>query len=579
MEQKPDFVLIHPPSVYDFRRILLLPNPMADLIPSGSYFDMYPIGFPLLAEYLERHGFSVKILNFAALMLEKRKINVEKIIREIKTSAFGIGLHWMVHCHGALEMARIIKKYHPETPVIFGGYSATIFSRELLSCPEVDYVVRGDSAEKPLRLLLDSILSGNDPSGIPNISYKEKSGVKEADIRENPIVWVPENLRHTGRIYPYMISTSRTSRKIREMEPFFNWWKYPITTVTTVRGCKRNCGFCGGSAYTQRKFFAREKVAFRNPQAIAEDVADISRFTGAPIFVIGDIREGGEKYAEDVISLIERIKPRNQIVLELFEPASYEFLEMVAKSIPNVNYQISPESHDEQVRIACGKNYPNDEMIKTIQNAIKLGCGRFDIFFMIGLPKQTRASVLESISFAGELAKNFAPGLVPFIGPLAPFLDPGCLFYEHPEKFGYKKFASTLEEFTKSLLNPHWRDILTYETRWMKREEIVNATYDSLFELNRIKGEFGIIPGDRSRKIDKLLRENVEMIEYLDKISGMKEGVEKEERLSILRKEAKRLEKESAILKDELAWPVEGKRYRFSGIMRMAFGRRNGTNK
>ena len=41
--------------------------------------------------------------------------------------AFGIDLHWLPHCHGSIEVARVVKKLHPKTPVIFGLGSPVVY--------------------------------------------------------------------------------------------------------------------------------------------------------------------------------------------------------------------------------------------------------------------------------------------------------------------------------------------------------------------------------------------------------------------------------------------------------------------
>ena len=51
-----DLILLHAPSVYDFRGKSILYGPVSDLVPSTPVFEMYPIGFTTIAEYLERHG-------------------------------------------------------------------------------------------------------------------------------------------------------------------------------------------------------------------------------------------------------------------------------------------------------------------------------------------------------------------------------------------------------------------------------------------------------------------------------------------------------------------------------------------
>ncbi len=51
-----DFVLLHAPSVYDFRERSIMFGPVSDMVPSTPIFEMYPLGFTTMAEYMERHG-------------------------------------------------------------------------------------------------------------------------------------------------------------------------------------------------------------------------------------------------------------------------------------------------------------------------------------------------------------------------------------------------------------------------------------------------------------------------------------------------------------------------------------------
>lgn len=141
---KYDLVLLHAPSVYDFRKNPLLAGPISDVVPSSPVFEMYPIGLTSIADYLERYGLRVKIINIANRMLMNPNFNVEKKLRHIKTRAFGIDLHWLPHAHGSIELAKIVKKLHPSTPIIFGGLSATYYHKELIQYPFIDFVMRGD---------------------------------------------------------------------------------------------------------------------------------------------------------------------------------------------------------------------------------------------------------------------------------------------------------------------------------------------------------------------------------------------------------------------------------------------------
>ncbi len=132
--------MLHPPSVYDFRKVSVLHGPISDVIPSTPIFEMYPIGFASLSEYLGRFGIKVRIINLAYKMLKSKGYDAEKEIRRIKARAFGIDLHWMPHIQGAIAVSELVKKHHPDTPVIFGGLSSTYFHEELLERYEsIDY--------------------------------------------------------------------------------------------------------------------------------------------------------------------------------------------------------------------------------------------------------------------------------------------------------------------------------------------------------------------------------------------------------------------------------------------------------
>ena len=81
-----DLVLLHAPSVYDFRERSIMSGPVSDMVPSTPAFEMYPLGFTTMAEYLERHGLNVKIVNLAVLMLNKPGFDVEREIRRMGSS-------------------------------------------------------------------------------------------------------------------------------------------------------------------------------------------------------------------------------------------------------------------------------------------------------------------------------------------------------------------------------------------------------------------------------------------------------------------------------------------------------------
>ncbi len=568
MFAKPDLILLHAPSVYDFRKRPILFGPISDLVPSTPIFEMYPVGFSSISEHLERNGIRVRIINLAIRMLKDRHFDAERLISKLLPLAFGIDLHWLPHAHGSLEVAALCKKYHPGIPVIFGGYSASYFHQELIRYPQVDFVVRGDSAEEPLRQLMAALKEGRPPGGIPNLTWKDEEKIPRA----NPVSHVLPALDEYSNNYAHLFRSAVKYFDLKSLIPIHDWWEYPITAVMTCRGCTHNCVFCGGSQFGLKRFYSRDSCAYRSPEKVADDILSISRYTNAPIFVVGDLRQAGGTYAETLLSRVRRARPRNQVVLELFTPAPESYFRAVAEAFPNFNFETSPESHDEAVRRATGKFYSNQEMEQSIRSALDNGCSKFDVFFMIGLPRQTPASVLETIDYCEHLMKTFGRRLNPFISPLAPFLDPGSIAFEKADEVGYRVSCKTLEDYRKALLAPSWKYTLSYETRWMTRDDIVESSYEAGLRLNRLKERFGLLDKETAARTEKRILLARDLIHKVDEIVLLDEP-ERSVQLLALKETFDRASMSTVCDKEEIKWPVFRWRLNFPNILRALFQR------
>ncbi|HSL69410.1 MAG TPA: hypothetical protein VK864_04170, partial [Longimicrobiales bacterium] len=105
-----DLILLHAPSVYDFRNRAGFLGPVSDVVPSTPIFEMYPLGLTTIANRLENEGFNVRIINVAYRMLEDPTYQPETELARLKPALFGIDLHWLPHAHGAIELARVVKR-------------------------------------------------------------------------------------------------------------------------------------------------------------------------------------------------------------------------------------------------------------------------------------------------------------------------------------------------------------------------------------------------------------------------------------------------------------------------------------
>ena len=486
----PDLVLLHAPSVMDFRDRTMLLGPVSDLIPSTPVFEMYPVGFLTIASHLESKGYKVRIANLATRMLASKTFDPERFIRSLDPGMFGIDLHWLPHVQGSLELSKMVKRHHPDTPLVMGGFSASYYHEEIMrDYPQVDYILRGDSTEVPMHALLDAALSGRPLDGVPNLSWRAGRG-----INVNPLTNIPGNLDGIAIDYGLLVRKVLRYRDVSGHLPYSNWKANPMSIALSVRGCLHNCTNCQGSCDSFARNFGRTRPAFRSPDLLAEDISRAEDYIKGATFVVGDIRQAGRDYSSRFLKELKARGVKNEVVLELFTGADREFADAVAGAAENFSVQMSPETHDENVRAAQGKPYTNAALEKSAEAFLEAGCGRFDMFYMIGLPHQTADSVADTVRYAEKLYSRFKGGkLFPFISPLAPFLDPGGNAFEQPEKHGFRLRARTLAEHLALATMPSWKHVLNYETDWMTRDQIVDSTYAAGLGLNEVKRKMGLI--------------------------------------------------------------------------------------
>jgi len=556
-----DLVLLHAPSVYDFRHESILYGPVSDLVPSTPVFEMYPIGLTTIAEYLERHGLRVRIVNLAVRMLNSSRFDPEKMIRQLRPAAFGIDLHWLPHAHGAIEIAKLCKKLHPDIPVMLGGFSSTYYHRELIERPEVDYVVRGDSTEEPVLQLMQHLCGQPGApalAGIPNLTWRGSDGA----VHVNDIAYSPANLNDVLIDYSYVVKAVARYRDLASFVPFKGWLGYPITAALSVRGCTHGCRTCGGSAAAFAALHNRRQPAYRAPEDLAQDIRNIARFSRGPVFILGDIRQAGPEYADRFLAAISGYQ--GPVILELFDAADLDFIRRVAAAMPNWTLEISLESHSDEVRAAFGRPYKNGPIEDTMRYALEAGVQRLDLFFMIGLPRQDYQSVMDTIDYCEHLMRDLDRGptrrLIPFISPLAPFVDPGSQVFEHPEQHGYRLFARTLEEHRQALIRPSWKYVLNYETDWMSRDQIVDSTYEAGLRLNRLKARYGLVEAAQAQRTEARILKARRLIAQIDDIMGIQDAERRVKLLRAIKPQVDSANLSTVCEKTELNVPLAGLR-------------------
>jgi B12-binding domain/radical SAM domain protein len=552
-----DLVLLHPPSVYDFRGRLVMHGPIADAVPSTNEFEMYPVGLTSIASYLSANHYNVRIVNLANLMLTDQHFDVEAFVARLRPRVFGIDLHWLPHAHGALAIAELVKRCHPGIPVLIGGLSASYYHEELARYPFVDFVLRGDSTEEPCRQLLAALRAHRPPAEVENLTWKDARG----QLRVNSLTFVPSDLDYVDvPSYTYATTAIFKYASMSKMIPYREWPRYPTTMLLNSRGCPLDCAVCGGSASAYARVAGRPAPAFRSPEKLIDDVRVIRSFSDAPVFMVHDPRVGGPERARRFFELLAAEKAGNEFVFELFYPADDEFFTMVAGATASFSVEITIESPDEGLRARNGKfAYPNAALESTIASALGHGCRKLDLFFMVGIPGQRPEDALATVDYCARLADLFGadPRLQFYVAPLAPFLDPGSRAFEEPA-LGYHRRFSTLEEHRQALAEPSWKQLLSYETDAMSADQIVATTYAVAHGLNELKHDRELISQATYQAVNASLRMAQDILDLIDRTEGLTPERRAAERAAV-RARIDQANEASLCGTDELKWADVGR--------------------
>ena len=277
----------------------------------------------------------------------------------------------------------------------------------------------------------------------------------------------------------------------------------------------------------------------------------------APIFIVGDIRQAGDRYCEEFLKEAKDRGIDNHVVIELFRGASSEHFSNINKTFPGGwSIEFSPDSYDESVRLALGKGYTNEAIDRTLEAAFTNNCSRLDLFFMTGLPKQTRESALETAKSAEHLWSVVGKdaGLFVYDSPFAPFVDPGSRAFENPDDWGYKLRARTLEDHRRLLDSPSWKHTLSYETEFMTRDDIGEVSYDAAIVLTNAELSAGKLTEEQAKVRNERTETARHVMHLVDDAVALKDPQEREAALWAVKEEGVRLMDSTITDKNNMDW-------------------------
>lgn len=202
-----------------------------------------PVGLGYVASVVREAGHNVKILDINGLGYSKEK--VEELIKVLEFDIVGIGGLSSTYKY-VKWLARIIKKYKPNVPIVAGNMVATAYPELLLKNSDVDIAVI-DEGEITFKELVWAINDGQNLKEVNGIFYKDNGDIIETPPRER------------------ISNLDSLPFPAWNLFPLENYWENLTESparfglhhmmVSAVRGCPYECIFCshpfGRTVYTR----------------------------------------------------------------------------------------------------------------------------------------------------------------------------------------------------------------------------------------------------------------------------------------------------------------------------------------
>jgi radical SAM superfamily enzyme YgiQ (UPF0313 family) len=355
-----------------------------------------------------------------------------------------------------MRIAGEIKEKRPDITLLSGGYTASLFHREILSSfPQLDAIIRGD-AEIPLIALMNAVKEGRGWEGIPNLTWR-----KDGKIKETPLSYVASEADLDRSSYTNLSLLDGKETYIRSIGMPFVWAKGlskeenrkyfhlgpPLFPLNIGRGCFGNCTWCGGGAEAQQRVNGRKGVVFRSPEAVVNTMAEAVELGYEMFNIAFDPGKEGEKYYLELFPLLRRKKVRTRVYFESFSLPSERFIREFADTfiLDGSTIALSPESGDERLRHGNKTfTYSNEELMEAVSAAETFGI-RTDIFFAMGIPGEKYSDLSKTAALKREIKRRFKNIGRIWSAPIS--LEPASPWHLHPEEFGIISTKQTFADF------------------------------------------------------------------------------------------------------------------------------------
>ncbi len=340
-----------------------------------------PMGLGLVAAAAQKAGHQVR---FVDLMIEDNpEAALSTAIAENRPDAIGISIRNIDNQESVnpcflLEAARSVvaecKALSP-APVILGGAGYSMFPESALEFLGADMGIQGEG-EAPFVNLLEILAANGDPSEIPGLFLRGRGCRVTRAYVSNLDDW------------PFPDTAIFDAEKFKDPSYYLPF--------QTRRGCPLRCSYCATSS------IEGTRVRMRGIDAVVKELARWRDAGFRRIFFVDNTYNLPPSYARKLCDrLIEAdlgLDWRAIIYPGRTDPALIQSMARAGCTEVSLGF----ESGHPQVLDWIGKRFDPDDVRRTAKMFEDVGIRRMG-FLLLGGPKETKKTVLESLRFADSL--------------------------------------------------------------------------------------------------------------------------------------------------------------------------------
>ena len=376
-----------------------------------------PLGLAYLAAALERAGHDVELIDANALRLDPD----ETVKMAAASAPDAIGITCVTPLFPVVAyIGRSLKQALPDVPIIVGGPQVTIMPELTMENPAFDYGVEGE-AEIALPQILEAISGRVPPVDVGGALYRRDGQVVLGGPAEvTPIDEIPLPARDRLPNDRYFDMTTESRR---------------VSSIMTARGCPYKCAFC-------ERYIRGGHYRMRSAESVVDELELLITKYGCTEVVIYDdtFTANKNRAAEICESILRRGLKFKWDCRTRVDCVSPDLLRLMARAgCSRISFGV--ESASEDVRETFNKGITIDQVSETFEWTRAAGI-RILAYFMLGAPKETRASIGKTLALSLKLNPDFA-----YYSIVVPY--PGTDLYDDALKEGligfdyWKKYVRT----------------------------------------------------------------------------------------------------------------------------------------